>query len=93
MIPSKCVGVLSKHKDEVWQVKFSPSGAKLATVGKDNILYLWTINKVIATNQKSTSKGIKYRVKCTHEIRGHNKQVNALNWSVGVEDKWLVTAS
>jgi WD40 repeat protein len=33
---------LQKHKDEVWIAKFSNNGKKLATVGKDNIVYLWS---------------------------------------------------
>jgi len=37
------IAILKKHRDEVWIAKFSNSGKKLATVGKDNIIYLWSI--------------------------------------------------
>lgn len=43
MLPTKCIAVLRKHKDEVWNVKFSSSGNKLASVSKDNIIYLWNM--------------------------------------------------
>ena len=46
MIPTKCIAVLSKHKDEVWCVKFSMSGKKLASIGKDNIIYLWSLQQI-----------------------------------------------
>lgn len=85
MIPTKCLAVLSKHKDEVWLVRFSPSGQRLATVGKDHLLCLWSLTK---------QKGDRYRVRCTHEIRGHARQINALAWSTLAEaDRWVVTAS
>lgn len=45
MIPTKCLAILQKHKDEVWQVKFSPGGTRFASIGKDNILYVWSITK------------------------------------------------
>jgi WD40 repeat protein len=35
--------VLKKHRDEVWQVKFAPSGTRFASVGKDNVIFLWTL--------------------------------------------------
>lgn len=41
MIPTKCIAVLNKHKDEVWQVKFSSSGKKMASIGKDNMVCIW----------------------------------------------------
>jgi WD40 repeat protein len=54
MIPSKCIGVLKgRHKDEVWIVKFSPSGNRLASVGKDNMVYLWSLSKINSTNNNS----------------------------------------
>jgi len=46
-IPSKCIGVLKKHKDEVWMVKFAPSGTRFASVGKDNVIFLWSLQKFV----------------------------------------------
>ena len=100
MLPTKCIGILTKHRDEVWQVKFSPSGTKIATIGKDNFIYIWSISKQTSnipsgTTFKPSNSGInnknKYRIKCTHEIKGHSKQINSINWSS--DDKWIVTAS
>jgi WD40 repeat protein len=45
MLPTKCIAVLKRHKDEVWNIKFSQSGNKLASVGKDNMILLWSIQK------------------------------------------------
>ena len=41
MLPTKCIATLSKHKDEVWSVKFSPTGKRLVSMGKDNLIYIW----------------------------------------------------
>lgn len=49
MIPTKCLAVLHKHKDEVWQVKFSPCGTRFATIGKDNLIFIWSISRNTGT--------------------------------------------
>ncbi len=99
MIPSKFLGTLHKHKDEVWQVKFSPCGTRLASIGKDNLIFIWSISKPVTC--KSLTK--RYRFKCTLEIRGHTKIISSLNWSftpspdeqqkTGGAPSWLVTSS
>lgn len=81
MLPTKCIATLTRHRDEVWNVKFSPSGNRLASVGKDNTLILWSLTKI----------GAKYRIKCTHEIKCHSKNVLALNWT-NTDDRWVITA-
>jgi WD40 repeat protein len=56
MLPTKCIAVLKKHKDEVWTVQFSPSGKRLASQGKDNLVYLWSftpLNDPRFSNSKS----------------------------------------
>lgn len=83
MLPTKCIGVLTKHKDEVWCIQFSQSGKRMASMGKDNIVYLWTfIKQYEFTNRLSnggcSSNGYnecpyRYRIKCTHEIKAHGK--------------------
>jgi WD40 repeat protein len=56
MIPSKCIGVLKgRHKDEIWNVKFSPSGNRLASVGKDNMVYLWSLSKINSINNLNSN--------------------------------------
>jgi hypothetical protein len=47
MLPSKCIATLTKHKDEVWSVKFSITGKRLASMGKDNLIYIWQFTKII----------------------------------------------
>lgn len=42
-VPSRCIAVLKKHRDEVWMVKWAPSGNRFATVGKDNVIFLWSL--------------------------------------------------
>lgn len=54
MIPTKCLAILQKHKDEVWQVKFSPNGTRFATIGKDNIIFLWSITKTGGSKFQNT---------------------------------------
>ena len=81
MIPTKCIAVMKKHKDEVWNVKFSSTGNRLASVGKDQLLYIWSITKV--NNE--------FKIRCTHEIKGHTKNILALNWT-NTDDRWVITA-
>jgi WD repeat-containing protein 26 len=84
----------------VWQIKFSPNGTRFATFGKDNIIYIWQITKT--SRGQSSQSGIlsqkqsgKYKIKCSHEIKGHTKIITSLNWSYTQDDKaaWLVTTS
>jgi len=44
-LPTHCVAILNAHKDEVWLVKFSSSGNLVGSVGKDNLLVIWRIEK------------------------------------------------
>jgi WD40 repeat protein len=56
MLPTKCVAVLKRHKDEVWIIKFSNSGHKLATIGKDNVIVIWQFTKInMSTNNSNTA--------------------------------------
>ena len=61
MLPTKCnnllpfitpqhieIASLTLHKDEVWLVKFSASGNRLATAGKDSVLMVWNLLSVYA---------------------------------------------
>ena len=43
-------------------------------------------------NNSFNNKPYKYRIKCTHEIRAHSKQINSLNWT-NTDDRWIVTTS
>lgn len=54
-------------------------------MGKDSIIYLWTIDRC-PTNQN------KIIIKCTHEIKGHKDQITALSWT-NQDDKWLMSCS
>mmetsp|Transcript_7506 Transcript_7506/g.5701 ORF Transcript_7506/g.5701 Transcript_7506/m.5701 type:complete len:144 (+) Transcript_7506:669-1100(+) len=89
LLPSKAIAVLHKHKDEVWIVRFSNSGKKLATVSKDNLICLWSLN--YDNIQSSATKNLgKLKVKCTHEIKGHSKETLALSWT-NQDDRYIVT--
>jgi hypothetical protein len=39
--PSATIKVLSGHQDEVWDIKFSHDGTKLASSSKDNSVIIW----------------------------------------------------
>ncbi len=47
-IPSVCIKTLALHTDEVWGVHFSPDGRFLASVSRDNVVIIWTIQKLEA---------------------------------------------
>lgn len=75
-MPTKCIGVLKKHADEVWLIKFAPSGQRFASIGKDNIILLWSLRRQESHKGSHSNKHpvkVKYSVKCTHEIIGHSK--------------------
>lgn len=109
MLPTKCIATLKRHKDEVWIIKFSNSGNRLATIGKDNVLVIWQFIKIanstdqaannVLNNNKHGGGGRnhhappnhKYRIKCTHEIKGHKQSILALNWT-NTDDRWLISA-
>src|SRR5579859_3268234 len=39
--PSATIKVLSGHQDEVWDIKFSHDGTKLASSSKDSCVIIW----------------------------------------------------
>lgn len=39
--PSATIKILSGHKDEVWDIKFSHDGTKLASSSKDSCVIIW----------------------------------------------------
>jgi WD40 repeat protein len=39
--PSATIKVLTGHKDEVWDIKFSHDGTKLASSSKDSSVIIW----------------------------------------------------
>ena len=50
-IPSVCVKTLTLHTDEVWNVYFSADGRLLATVSRDNVVIVWSLQKLPEQNR------------------------------------------
>lgn len=67
--PVQTVQILSDHCDEVWFVKFSPDGLKLATGSKDTTVIIWDVDP-----QKN-------QVKMRRTLEGHTYGISFLQWS------------
>lgn len=63
------VQVLNEHCDEVWFVKFSPDGLKLATGSKDTTVIIWDVEPT------------KNQVKMRRTLEGHTYGVSFFQWS------------
>lgn len=61
--------MLNEHCDEVWYVKFSPDGLKLATGSKDTTAIIWDVDP-----QKNN-------VKMRRTLDGHTYGISYLQWS------------
>lgn len=68
--------MLNEHCDEVWFVKFSPDGLKLATGSKDTTVIIWDVDPE------------KNRVKMRRTLDGHTFGVSFFQWSP--DSKYLV---
>ena len=58
-------------------------------------MYIWQFTKITDHNntnrsQFSKAPSHKYKIKCTHEIKGHKHDVVTLNWT-NTDDSWIVT--
>mmetsp|Transcript_35139 Transcript_35139/g.47990 ORF Transcript_35139/g.47990 Transcript_35139/m.47990 type:complete len:581 (+) Transcript_35139:176-1918(+) len=73
-IPNQCVSVLEAHDDEVWYVKYSHNGDKLASCSRDGITIIWEIS----SNGKGT---------VLHKLEAP-QAVSSLAWSA--DDKKLL---
>lgn len=67
--PIQTVQVLNDHCDEVWYVKFSPDGLKLATGSKDTTVIIWDVDP------------LKNTVKLRRNLEGHSYGVSFFQWS------------
>ena len=63
-IPSVCVKTLALHTDEVWSVYFAPSGKFFASVSRDNVVIIWSIQKNEADNKVEVHAVSKVCSKC-----------------------------
>lgn len=68
-LPIQNTQVLSEHCDEVWYVKFSPDGLKLASGSKDTTVIVWDVEPE------------KNRVKIRRTLDGHSYGISFLKWS------------
>eukprot|EP01132_Coremiostelium_polycephalum_P000771 gene771-956_t len=72
-----------KHRDEVWFIKFSNNGKRLASSSKDNTIIIWdmtTLYDPVPTEPKMLMT-----------LTGHSKEVSYLAWSP--DDTMLLSAS
>ncbi|KYR01089.1 WD repeat protein [Tieghemostelium lacteum] len=84
MMPSEARFTLKdKHRDEVWFIKFSHNGLKLASCSKDNLIIIWDMSGVYKSNP--------IEPKPLHILQGHTKEVSYLAWSP--DDQFLLSAS
>lgn len=60
---------MSEHCDEVWYVKFSPDGLKLASGSKDTTVIIWDVEPE------------KNRIKMRRTLDGHSYGISFLQWS------------
>lgn len=67
--PVQTVQILNDHCDEVWFVKFSPDGLKLATGSKDTTVIIWDVDPQ------------KQAVKVRRTLDGHQYGISYLQWS------------
>lgn len=65
--PSEPVHVLTDHSDEVWYLKFSHDGTRLASGSRDGQITVWNVSDV--------------RLKKEHVLKGQNDGIAFLAWS------------
>ncbi|EFA80856.1 hypothetical protein PPL_06445 [Heterostelium album PN500] len=83
-MPLECKYTLAgKHRDEVWYLKFSNNGKKLASCSKDSQILIWDMSTLYEAVPQEP------RVLAT--LSGHNKDVSYLSWSP--DDRYLISAS
>eukprot|EP00123_Amoebidium_parasiticum_P009863 comp19753_c0_seq1/m.23599 comp19753_c0_seq1/g.23599 ORF comp19753_c0_seq1/g.23599 comp19753_c0_seq1/m.23599 type:complete len:567 (-) comp19753_c0_seq1:281-1981(-) len=63
-LPTETLFVFTDHQDEVWYVKFSNDGTRLASASKDNTCIVWDIKRMCSV----------------HTLRGHQKAVSFVAW-------------
>ena len=80
VIPTKCIATFSRHKDQVWIVKFSKTGEKLASLCKDGSICIWGLSYLTT-----------FELRCLLEISTKFIQVVCINWT-NTSDDFLVTA-
>mmetsp|Transcript_18473 Transcript_18473/g.29456 ORF Transcript_18473/g.29456 Transcript_18473/m.29456 type:complete len:581 (-) Transcript_18473:101-1843(-) len=78
-IPKTCLYILDEHKDEVWCVKFSNKGDRVASASKDKSVIIWEVG--CAPNR---SPRVMFR------LHGHSKPPSFLSWSSN--DKLLLSS-
>src|SRR5271155_4548588 len=85
--PSATIKVLTGHKDEVWDIKFSHDGTKLASSSKDSSVIIWDTEVHILTPDWADFQTWEQ----LHVFRDHTGGVPLIDWSP--DDERLLTAS
>ena len=85
--PSATIKVLTGHKDEVWDIKFSHDGTKLASSSKDNSVIIWDTE---VRHFSYFDRADFQTWEQLHAFRDHNGGVPLIDWSP--DDERLLTA-
>jgi WD repeat-containing protein 26 len=78
--PSLNSQVLREHEDEVWVVRFSNDGRKLASGGKDKKVILWELEDGMSMGFGLTSKK-RNEFKMSKKLLGFEYEIGVLSWS------------
>lgn len=97
--PPTCPGpVLQVHRDQVWLVAFSNTGAYLASSSRDAIVVVWSMasQREGEPTAPPSAEEVRYEPSLLHFLSGHTKPVLCAAWSpndrlflTGAEDSRL----
>ena len=81
-LPTKTIQTLRLHTDEVWFIRYSNDGRKLASASKDHSVLIWNCelhSNIESFNSNDGSRNLRYQL--SHILTGHTGGVISLAWS------------